>query len=46
MGELKDLDEAREMIRGSFEVKYYDPKLTDKDMWDDAYARFKKLIGE
>lgn len=46
MGELKDLDEAREMIRGSFEVKYYEPKLADKDMWDDAYARFKKLIGE
>ncbi len=46
MGELKDLDEAREMIRGSFEVKYYEPKLSDKDMWDDAYARFKKLIGE
>ena len=37
--------EAREVVRNSFEVKCYEPK-TDKALWDDAYARFKKLIGE
>ena len=44
-GAIKDLSEAREVVRNSFEVKCYEPK-TDKALWDDAYARFKKLIGE
>ena len=44
-GAIKDLAEAREVVRNSFEVKCYEPK-TDKALWDDAYARFKKLIGE
>lgn len=43
--EIKDLAEAREVVRNSFEVKSYEPH-GDKDMWDDAYGRFKKLIGE
>ena len=44
-GEIKDLAEAREVVRNSFEVKSYEPH-GDKDMWDDAYGRFRKLIGE
>ncbi len=44
-GELADLNEARELVRRSFDVKSYEP-CTNADMWDDAYARFKKLIGE
>ena len=42
-GEIKDLSEAREVVRNSFEIDHYEPK-GDKAMWDDAYAKFLKLI--
>ena len=42
-GEIKDLTEAREVVRNSFEIEHYEPK-GDKAMWDDAYAKFLKLI--
>ena len=42
-GEIKDLSEAREVISNSFEIDHYEPK-GDKAMWDDAYAKFLKLI--
>lgn len=42
-GAIKDLTEAREVIRNSFEIKQYEPQ-GDKAMWDDAYAKFLKLI--
>ncbi|MBQ3064765.1 MAG: rhamnulokinase, partial [Clostridia bacterium] len=42
-GEIKDLAEAREVVRNSFEIDHYEPK-GDKAMWDDAYAKFLKLI--
>ena len=41
-GEIKDLSEARHVIRNSFEIKLYEPK--DTSMWDDAYDRFLKVI--
>ncbi len=40
-GELKDVNEAREVVRNSFEVKTYEPK--DTDMWEEGYERFKKI---
>ncbi|MBQ3064613.1 MAG: rhamnulokinase [Clostridia bacterium] len=43
IGEIKDLHEAREVVRNSFPVEYYEPK-GDKTMWDDAYARFLTLL--
>lgn len=43
-GAVKDLAEAREVVRNSFEVKYYEPK-GNKDLWDDAYDRMKKLMS-
>ncbi len=42
-GEIKDLHEARHVIRNSFEIKEYTPK-GNTDMWDEAYARFLQLI--
>jgi rhamnulokinase len=42
-GEIKDLHEARHVIRNSFEIKEYLPK-GNKDMWDEAYGRFLQLI--
>jgi len=41
-GELKDIPEARHMIRNSFEIKEYHPK--DISIWDEGYARFLKLL--
>ena len=32
--EIKDLHEARHVIRNSFEIKEYQPK-GNKDMWDE-----------
>ncbi len=41
-GELKNVAEAREVIRNSFEIEYYEPKNTES--WDEGYERFKRLI--
>ena len=44
-GEIKNVAEAREVVRSSFDIDHYEPK-GNADMWDDGYARFCKLIGE
>ena len=41
VGEVKDLAEARAIIRASFPVKRHEPG--DRKPWDKAYARFSKL---
>lgn len=41
-GEIKDLSEARQVVRRSFDVAEYEPK--DTEMWDEAYERFLKLF--
>jgi len=43
LGEIKDVEEARHVIRNSFEIQCYEPK--DSEMWDEAYERFKKVIA-
>ncbi|MBQ3870150.1 MAG: rhamnulokinase [Clostridia bacterium] len=43
LGEIKDLAEARQIIRNSFEIKEYQPS-GNTEMWDEAYERFLKLI--
>lgn len=40
-GEIKDLEEARKIIRDSQDVFYYTPE--DRDSWDSAYKRFKEV---
>lgn len=45
-GELNGIWEARDAIRSSFEVKEYEPDVSSKAAWDDAYGRFLDLIGE
>lgn len=42
LGEIKTLDEARKIIKASFEPAYYEPQ--DADAWSDAYERFKALL--
>lgn len=41
IGELKNIGEARELSKRSFEIKVFEPKQTNK--WDDAYDRFLKI---
>ncbi len=41
-GELKNVAEAREVIRNSFDIEYYEPK--NSESWDEGYERFTKLI--
>ena len=43
-GELKDLSEARQMIRESFDVESYEPDPATKAIWDEGYEKYKKLI--
>ncbi len=42
-GELKNLCEAREMVRSSFAVAEYEPDISAKAMWDAGYEKFLKL---
>ncbi len=46
LGEIKDIAEAREVVRRSFPLKQYTPDLSAKNGWDEAFARFKKLVGD
>jgi rhamnulokinase len=41
-GAIKDLVQAREIIRTSFEVQEYRPK--QPAAWDEAYSRFEQLV--
>jgi len=45
-GEIKDIWEARRIIRSSFEIKEYEPDKASAAQWDEAYGRFLSLIGE
>ena len=44
MGEIANLDEAREVVRRSFEIKCYEPQK-DAD-YDAGYERFLKILGK
>ncbi|MBA4493790.1 rhamnulokinase [Paenactinomyces guangxiensis] len=43
LGKIKNIQEARQVVRNSFPVQTYDPQ--DIHMWDDAYGRFCKITG-
>lgn len=42
LGEVKDLDEARQVVARSFDIETFLPK--DVSQWDDAYGRFLGLL--
>lgn len=42
LGEIGGLDEAREVVRNSFELTEYEPHHSA--MWDDAYERFLQIL--
>jgi rhamnulokinase len=41
-GHLPSLDEARRVIRDSFEVEVFEP--ANDTLWDDAYNKFQELL--
>ena len=43
LGEIRSLAEGRALVRRSFETKMFEPKNTGA--WDDAYARFQKILA-
>ena len=43
LGEVADLNQARAVVRESFPTKDYLPE--DKERWEEAYARFLKVVG-
>ena len=45
-GEIKDMWEARRIIRNSTDIREYAPDMENAAAWDEAYARFLKIIGE
>lgn len=42
-GNLKSLDEIRQVVRNSFQVQRYEP--TDIKKWDAAYARYVEILA-
>ncbi|MGP8020958.1 MAG: rhamnulokinase, partial [Limisphaerales bacterium] len=43
LGEIRSLSEGRLLIRHSFETNIFEP--TNPDAWDNAYARFQKILS-
>ena len=46
MGEIKDISEARQVVRDSFDVKDYQPNAATKATWDAGYEKYLKLTGQ
>ncbi len=43
-GHLGGISDARAAVRSSFPLETYEPNMSDKDAWDEAYGRFLTLI--
>lgn len=43
-GEIKDIWQARDIVRASFDVKVYESKHSDA--WEEAYQRFLSICGK
>jgi len=43
LGHLRDLGEARQLIRRSFDVATFEPGA--REAWDAAYEKFQQLVG-
>lgn len=45
LGEVKNMAEARSIIRASFPMAEYEPHREDKEAWDEAYERFLAIVS-
>ncbi|MBN2046964.1 MAG: rhamnulokinase [Anaerolineaceae bacterium] len=43
LGKLSSIEEARQVIRNSFEMEEYQPQ--DAEVWNEAYTRYQKILG-
>jgi len=41
LGEIKNIEEGRRIVRGSFNIEKYTPK--DTVIWDAAWTRFERI---
>lgn len=46
LGQLASVDEAREVVRRSFDVEHFEPNSAVCSAWDDAYARLLDLMTD
>ena len=46
LGEIGSLEEAREVVRASFEVNEFEPNPATRQAWDDAYGKMNALMRE
>jgi sugar (pentulose or hexulose) kinase len=44
-GEIGGLEEGRELVRRSSQVREHEPDLAARAAWDEVYARYLKLLG-
>jgi rhamnulokinase len=44
-GEIRGLEEGRELVRRSSQVREHSPDPASRGAWDEAYARYLKLLG-
>ena len=44
LGELKDLNELRQVVRNSFDLQEYEPRPHIAQQWDDAYASYLRIL--
>lgn len=44
-GEIKDVNEGRQICLNSFDILRYEPNMKDKSNWDLAYEKYLKLIS-
>ncbi|MBQ9117495.1 MAG: rhamnulokinase, partial [Clostridia bacterium] len=46
VGEIKDIAQAREVVRNSFNVVEYLPNAATKAVWDAGFEKYLKLTGQ
>lgn len=44
LGEIQSIEQAREIVRRSFEVHYFEPDPSSQAAWQDAYAKLLTLM--
>ncbi len=42
LGDIKNLEEGRAVVKQSFDVKRYEPRNTAE--WNDAYGRYRQVL--
>jgi hypothetical protein len=46
LGQISSLDDARAVVRRSFEVIHFEPDTAVKTAWDAAYEKLLNIVEE